>query len=104
MPGTSIASDYTGMYQFFVVTPLLVLGISFLILCFWVPLASLIILALLLPVHIVVIIWASDVGYMDTAGGWTMISFLINLVGLAMAIIKRQSNSNNQQDSDQPIE
>jgi len=76
------SSDPTGLFVLFVGIPFIVIAAIFSAICIKMPKFGAVLLSLLLIAHIPILAWASNVGYMDTAGGWLSLSFLMNIAGL----------------------
>ncbi len=85
---SAYASDPTPLFVIIVAIPLLVFAILFFILCVFLPRFGLIVMGLMLFLHAAILAWASDVGYMETAGGWVLLSVGINIAGIPLAIFK----------------
>ncbi|MDJ0656555.1 MAG: hypothetical protein QNJ40_20510 [Xanthomonadales bacterium] len=88
MTAPALGSDYTGFFVLFLEIPILVISLLFLPLCFLAPKVGLALATMLLLGIFVVLYWASDVGYMSTAGGLLLLSLVINVIGIAVAAKK----------------
>lgn len=88
LPTPALASDPTALFVLFVEVPLLFLSVVFLGVCLTAPRAGIVLTGLLLVGSLVFLGWASDVGYMESAGGMLLISIAVDILGLIIAIKK----------------
>lgn len=92
LPNIAFASDPTPLFLFFIAWPLLATSILFFILVFIKARNALFINLVLLIAHILVILWASDVGYMKVKGSWVWFSLTINLGSIILWLINTKRN------------
>jgi len=86
-PSAALASDPTPLFVLFIEMPILGFSILFLLVCFGAPKVGLVLSTLLLIGSLFVVGWASG-GYMDDAGGFLLLSLLVDIAGILVAIKK----------------
>lgn len=86
-PSTVYASDPTGLYVLFVGFPAILLAITNIFIATKSPKYALILSVFLTCSLYFLIIWSSDVGYMDREGGYLILSCLLVGVSIAIAFI-----------------
>jgi hypothetical protein len=91
IPSTVFASDPTPLFVMFIEIPILVISCFVLFICFLSHKIGGVLLCLLLIGSFIVHAWASDVGYMDSAGNFLNLSFLIDIVSVVVIIKKKLS-------------
>ena len=77
-PGLVFASDPTPLFAIFIAWPLFLISLFLFIPVFLKAKNSLFVNLVLLIVHVFIILWASDVGYMKISGGVVWLSLLVN--------------------------
>ena len=88
LPGPALASDPTGLFVLFISLPAVVAAAGLLPVCYWAPKVGVVLAGLLFAVHIPLMWWAKDVGYMQSAGGWVYTSLSLTGLGLALSLAR----------------
>ena len=88
LPTKAFASDYTAFFFLFMEIPVLVISLLFLVVCFFAPKVGVVLMALLFGASLFILNWASEVGYMSTAGELLLISLVIDLIGIVTSVKK----------------
>ena len=86
----AFASDPTPLFVIFIAFPLIGLGVIFCLISVFAPKGGLVTGIILLLVHILILPWTSGAGYMDSAGGWMALSFIINVSVILIALVRQK--------------
>lgn len=92
VPVRAAASDPTPLFVLFIGIPFLLCSILFLVVCFFARRLGALLAGVLLLAQIPIMGWASDVGYMGSAGGWLVASLFISGVGLLVAFFREKKS------------
>jgi hypothetical protein len=87
-PAVCLASDPTGLFVLLFGVPSLLLSLVFAAVALKAPRFGGSLCGLLLISEVPLVFWAGRVGYMDSAGGWLMLSIAILAIGLIVAFVK----------------
>ena len=87
-PAVCFASDPTGLFVLLFGVPSLLLSIVFAAVALKAPRGGAVLCGMLLMSEVPLVFWAVRVGYMDSAGGWLMLSLAISAIGLFIALVK----------------
>lgn len=87
-PSIVVASDPTPLFPIFVAWPLFSISVFLFIPVFLKAKNSLFVNLVLLIIHVLVILWASDVGYMKSSGGVVWLSLVVNIFSIVYWLFK----------------
>lgn len=87
-PSIVVASDPTPLFPIFVAWPLFSISVFLFVPVFLKTKNSLFVNLVLLIIHVLVILWASDVGYMKSSGGVVWLSLAVNVCSIVYWLIK----------------
>lgn len=95
-PSIVVASDPTPLFPIFVAWPLFAISLLLFIPVYLKAKNSLFVNLVLLIIHVLVILWASDVGYMKASGGVVWLSLVVNICSIVYWLIKNTEKPNNE--------
>src|SRR5262245_15262845 len=87
-PAVCQASDPTGLFVLLFGVPSLFFSVVFAAVALKAPKFGGALCGLLLISEVPLVFWAGRVGYMDSAGGWLMLSIAILVIGLFVALVR----------------
>jgi hypothetical protein len=93
--GFVAASDPTPLFAIFIAWPLLAISLLFFIVALLRAKNSLFVNLVLLSFHFLVIVWATDVGYMKAGGDVVLLSLIVNFCSIVYWFAKNKKNTNN---------
>ena len=88
LPETALGSDPTGLFVLLFGLPAVIAGVVSLPLSYWVPKVGAAVAGLLLALHLPLVWWAKDVGYLKSAGGWIYLSLSVTAIALMISIAR----------------
>ncbi len=93
LPAHSLASNMTGLFLMFIVSPVIFLSLILLIVTWGLPKAAATSGMVLLGIHFLVFLWGMEVGGFGGAGWWLVMSFAVSLgILLRSGVAKSESS------------